>query len=67
MNVWLARLQGDTTHAQVVERYVHHRHGWYGIVCVVIWLLVVLYVLFLATRVVRAIEKIADKFQGRGP
>ncbi len=42
----------------------HRRHGR-GIVGGVVCLLVALYVLWLATRVVRAFEKFADKHQGR--
>ena len=49
------------------SRPMHQRHGWRGIVGGVIWLAIVVYVLWLATRVVRAVEKIADKFQGRAP
>jgi hypothetical protein len=41
----------------------HRRHGR-GIVGGVICLLVVIYVLWLATRVVRAFEKFADKHRG---
>jgi len=51
-------------HPGVMGRYPHHRHGWPGIVGAVIWLGVVIYVLWLATRVVRAVERIADKRQG---
>jgi hypothetical protein len=56
----------DTT-AHVERNYqsMHHRHGWRGIVGGVICLAVVIYLLWLATRVVRAIERAADKFQGR--
>lgn len=46
---------------------MHYRHGWWGIVHLAIWLAVLIYVLILATRVVRAVEKMADKFQSRGP
>jgi hypothetical protein len=54
----------DTTASARAEgsgRFMHHRHGWWGIVGGVIWLAVVVYVLWLATRVVLAIEKLADK------
>src|SRR2546428_381768 len=39
----------------------------HGIIAGVIWLAVVIYALWLATRVVRAVERMADKFQPRGP
>ena len=58
----------DTTasaRAEASGRFMHHRHGRWGIVGGVIWLAVLLYVLWLATRVVRAIEKLADRSQGR--
>ena len=57
----------DTTgaHTEVTGRSMHHRHGWRGIVGGAIWLAIVVYVLWLATRVVRAVEKLADKSQGR--
>ena len=58
----------DTTAgAQGNGRFMHRHHGWRGVVAGVIWLVVVIYVLWLATRAVRAIEKVADKFQGRVP
>ena len=41
-------------------------HRWGRVVGGVVWLAVVLYILWLATRAVRALEKVADKFQGRG-
>jgi hypothetical protein len=41
----------------------HHRGC--RIVGAVIWLAVVVYVLWLATRVVRAVERLADRSQGR--
>ena len=62
-----AQNPADTTgaHMEPASRFMHYRHGWWGVVGGVIWLAVVLYVLWLATRVVRAVEKVADKFQGR--
>jgi hypothetical protein len=44
---------------------MHYHRGWPRIVGGVIWLAAVIYVLWLATRAVRAVEKFADKFQGR--
>jgi len=77
MNVGGARLvlagstpvqnMSDTTASARAEgsgRSMHHRHGWWGIVGGVIWLAVLLYVLWLATRVVRAVEKLADRSRG---
>jgi hypothetical protein len=56
----------DTTaYVEPTTGFMHHRHGWRGIVGGLACLAVVIYVLWLATRVVRAIEKAADKFQGR--
>jgi hypothetical protein len=58
----------DTTasaRAETSGRFMQHRHGLWGIVGGVIWLAVVVYVLWLATRVVRAIERLADRSQGR--
>lgn len=58
----------DTTTAARPEapgRFMYRRHGWHGIVGAVVWLAVIVYVLWLATRVVRAVEKVAEKFQGR--
>jgi hypothetical protein len=49
------------SHAEVVGRWAHHRSGVHRIVGAVIWLAVVIYVLWLGTRVVRAIERIADR------
>jgi heme exporter protein D len=43
---------------------VYWGHG-FGIVAVLVWLAVVIYVLTLATRLVRAIERIATKFESR--
>jgi threonine/homoserine/homoserine lactone efflux protein len=43
-----------------------HHHGC-RIVGAVIWLAVVVYVLWLATRMVRAVERLADRSQGRAP
>ena len=37
----------------------------FGIVAVLVWLTVVIYVLTLATRLVRAIERIATKFESK--
>jgi hypothetical protein len=51
-------------HAEVMGRWAHHRPGLHRIVGAVIWLAVVIYLLWLATRVVRAVERIADKGQG---
>jgi hypothetical protein len=56
----------DTT-STATARFMYHHHGWPRIVGGVIWLSVVIYVLSLTTRVVRAIEKLADKFQSRAP
>ena len=44
---------------------MYHRPGVRLLVGGVIWLALVVYSLWLATRVVRALEKIADKFQSR--
>jgi hypothetical protein len=44
---------------------MYHRPGLRLLVGGVIWLALVVYGLWLATRVVRALEKIADKFQSR--
>ena len=54
----------DTTASarpEAAGRFMHRRHGWHGIVGVVIWLAIVLYVLWLGTRLVRAVERLADK------
>ena len=56
----------DTT-STATARFTHHHHGWLRIVGGVIWLVAVIYVLWLATRVVRAVEKFVDKFQSRAP
>ncbi len=57
----------DTTARMDASRWGRgHRHV-HGIIAGVIWLAVVLYGLWLATRVVRAVERMADKFQPRGP
>ncbi len=56
----------DTSNA-ATARYTHYHHGWLRIVGGVIWLAAVIYVLWLATRVVRAVEKFVDKFQSRAP
>ena len=44
---------------------IHRHHCWRRVVGGVIWLAVVVYVLWLATRIVRAVEKVADRYQGR--
>ncbi len=56
----------DTTSTATV-RYMHYHHGWPRIVGGVIWLAIMIYVLWLGTRIVRAIERLADKFQSRAP
>jgi hypothetical protein len=41
-------------------------HGWgFGAVAALVWLLAVIYLLTLATRLVRAIERIATKFEAK--
>jgi len=41
-------------------------HGWgFGAVVALVWLSAVIYLLTLATRLVRAIERIATKFEDR--
>ena len=42
-------------------RFMHRRHGWRGVVGAVVWLAIVVYVLWLLTRAVRALEKLADR------
>ena len=54
----------DST-STAAPRFMHHHYVWPRIVGGVIWLAVMIYVLWLATRVVRAVEKVADKFEGR--
>ena len=60
----------DTTQTAAPETrapWVGHRcHRWGRVAGGVIWLVVMLYVLWLATRAVRALERVADKLQGRG-
>ena len=56
----------DTT-STATARFMPHHHGWPRIVGGVIWLAIVIYVLWLGTRVVRAVERLADKFQSRAP
>lgn len=56
----------DTT-STATPRFMHYHRGWPRIVGGVIWLAVVVYVLWLGTRVVRAVERLADKFQARAP
>ncbi len=53
------------TASAATARFMHYHHSWPRIVGGVIWLAVVIYCLGLTTRVVRAIEKLADKFQSR--
>jgi hypothetical protein len=41
-------------------------HGWgFGAVAALVWLWAVIYLLTLATRLVRAIERIATKFEAK--
>jgi hypothetical protein len=41
-------------------------HAWgFGAVAALVWLLAVIYLLTLATRLVRAIERIATKFEAK--
>ena len=41
-------------------------HGyWFGLVAAAVWLSAVIYLLTLATRLVRAIERIAAKFESK--
>jgi hypothetical protein len=56
----------DTT-STATARLSHYHHGWPRIVGGVIWLAAVFYVLWLSTRVVRAVERFVDKFQSRAP
>ena len=46
--------------------FMHHPHR-FRIVGGIIWLAIVIYVLYLATRVVRAVEKLADRSQHPTP
>lgn len=57
----------ESTHTQWVTRpgMMYHRPGLRFMVGGIIWLALVIYGLWLATRVVRALEKIADKLQSR--
>ncbi len=57
----------DTSSAAATARFTHYHHGWLRIVGGVIWLAAVIYILWLGTRVVRAVEKVVDKFQSRAP
>ena len=45
----------------------HWFWGGFGYLAGLIWLAVVIYVLTLATRLVRAIERIANKFESKAP
>lgn len=57
-------LMGPTvadTVVQVEPRSFMHRPGGRGIISGIICLAIVVYLLYLATRLVRAIEKLADK------
>jgi hypothetical protein len=60
----------DTTQTAVPDGrapWVGHRcHRWGHVVGGVVWVAVMIYMLWLATRAVRALERVADKFQGRG-
>lgn len=56
----------DTTSA-ATARFTHHHLGWPRIVGGVIWLAAVIYVLWLGTRAVRAVEKFVDKFHSGAP
>jgi hypothetical protein len=41
-------------------------HGWgFGVVAALVWLSAVIYLLTLATRLVRAIERIATRFEAK--
>lgn len=54
----------DTTASARPEasgRFMYRRHGWHGIVGAVVWLAIIVYVLWLATRLVRAVERLTDK------
>ena len=45
---------------------VYWGHGWwFGAIAALVWLSAVVYLLTLATRLVRAIERIATKFEAR--
>lgn len=58
----------DTTaSAAPAPPWAMHHHCRRGVVGIVIAAVVVIYVLWLGTRVVRAIEKVADRFQSRAP
>jgi len=57
----------DTTTRMDGSRWARGHGRVHGIIAGVIWLAVVIYALWLATRVVRAVERMADKFQPRGP
>jgi hypothetical protein len=59
-----AQGMADTTASARPEapgRFMYRRHGWHGIVGAIVWLAIIAYVLWLATRLVRAVEKLADK------
>jgi len=57
----------DTASTPAPNWAMHRRHHGRGVVGGLVCLVVVIYVLWLATRLVRAIEKAADKYQGRAP
>jgi len=64
----VAQTPADSTRAHWAgrpPRMMYRRPGLRLLVGGVIWLALVVYGLWLATRVVRALEKIADKFQSR--
>jgi hypothetical protein len=45
---------------------VYWGHGWgFGVVAALVWLSAVIYLLTLATRLVRAIERIATRFEAK--
>ena len=50
-------------HRDIAWRAEHHGRGW-RIAAGVIWLVVIVYGLMLATRFVRAIERLADRTPG---
>jgi hypothetical protein len=56
-----------TASASGPPRIAHRGHCWRRVAGGVVCLVLVVYALWLATRLVRAVEKIADKYQGRAP